>query len=409
MRNPENERYVKLGVTLGVVAIVAIAAQGIVSSLPALGDFLSTVLGILMPFVYGAVIAYLLAPLCNKVEGLLARHLPKLKGAGGIAIGAAYLIAVLVIVLLLVLVIPSLVESIVGIVQALPAELEAAAAWLSELFESDPELQASWDEYASELTASIEAWLETDLMATATVLAEGLTVSVTGFATTVYNLFLGLLISVYCLGSRKNFARQAKLLLAGALPPAWADKVLEEVRYADRMFNGFLVGRVVDSAIVGVICFVFCFVCGFDSAVLVSVLVGVTNIIPVFGPYLGGIPSAIILLLESPMHGIIFIVFILILQQVDGNVIGPTIVGSATGLNSFWIMFSVLFFGGLWGLVGMLVGVPIFAVVYDIVRQLAYLGLRRHGRTDLLEPPQEGPAEAQVEGQAEVQAEESAE
>ena len=384
MKNPENEKYVKLGVTGIAVAVAAIAFSSVLASAPSIASFGNTILGILMPFIYGAVIAYLLAPLCNKIEALLAKRAPDFKGAGGVAIVGALLAALLVIVALLALVIPSVVESVVQIAQTLPGQIDAAVAWVDELLESNPELQAQWDETSANITASVNAWLQTDLLSSATSVAASLSGQITGLVSMVSNLFLGVMISVYLLGSRKKFARQAKMLVGGIFPARWAALIEEEVRYADRMFNGFLVGRIVDSAIVAVITFVFGFLCGFDSAVLVAVVVGVTNTIPVFGPYLGAIPSALILLLENPMHCLVFLVFIVIMQQVDGNVISPRILGETTGVSSFWVMFSVLFFGGLWGILGMIVGVPIFAVIYDIVRKLVYVGLRHHGREDLL-------------------------
>jgi len=192
------------------------------------------------------------------------------------------------------------------------------------------------------------------------------------------NIFLGVLISIYMLASRKLFARQAKLLLRGVFPKRWADAVETEVRYADRMFNGFLMGKLLDSAIIGVICFVVTTILRFDMAILISVIVGVTNIIPFFGPFIGAIPCALLLLLKSPWQCLIFLIFIVILQQLDGNVIGPKILGNTTGVSSFWVLFSILLFGGLWGVFGMIVGVPLFAVIYDIARKLIYRGLKRH-------------------------------
>ena len=167
-------------------------------------------------------------------------------------------------------------------------------------------------------------------------------------------------------------------------PRRWADIIEDEARYADKMFNGFLMGKLLDSAIIGLICFVGTSLLGFTSAPLISVVMGVTNIIPFFGPFIGAIPCALLLLLENPIHCLIFLVIIVILQQVDGNFIGPKILRNTTGLSSFWVLFSILLFGGLWGVLGMIVGVPLFAVIYDIVRQLTRYGLRRHNRDDLL-------------------------
>ena len=384
MNDNANRKYVKAGVTGVVVVLVGLAGYFVLAHFGAVAGFFDTVGGILAPFVYGAVIAYLLSPLCNRIEGFLRRRFPKFRATGGVAVALSMLVALLIVVMLLALVIPSLVSSIAQIVSALPAQLEAASVWLAEALESQPDLQEQWEEFSADLNATITSWLQTDLATFAQSLLASLSSQITSIATVVYNLFMGVMVSVYLLGSRKKFSRQAHMLLYSVLPQKWADYTLREVRYADRMFNGFLVGRIIDSCIIGFICFVFCVICGFESPMLIAVIVGITNVIPVFGPYLGAIPSALLLLLSNPMHCLVFIVFIIVLQQIDGNLIGPRILGETTGVSSFWVLFSVLFFGGLWGLPGMIVGVPLFAVIYDIARQLVHWGLGKRGRDDLL-------------------------
>ena len=389
MRNPANEKYVKLGITLVVAVLVAMACVFVMSQASAIGGFCSAVMRILMPFVYGAVIAYILAPLCNAIAAFLRRHVPKLgRAAGGLSIVLALLLALLVVVLFFMLVIPSVVSSVMQIISAVPGQMATASAWLAELLEEQPALQEQWEEFSAEAMATITSWLQTDLLTTVQTVATNFGNQFASFVVVVKNIGLGILISIYLLASRKKFAVQARLLLCGLFPKRWADAIEREVRYADKMFNGFLVGRIIDSAIIGLICFVFCAIAGFDSAVLVSVIVGVTNVIPVFGPFIGAIPCALLLLLENPWHCLAFLVFVVVLQLLDGNVLGPRILGETTGVDSFWVLFSVLLFGGLWGVVGMVVGVPLFAVLYDILKRLVYAGLARNGRTDLL------PAEA---------------
>lgn len=389
MKNKENGKFVKLGLTGAVVLLVGIAGYFLLAHLTELSGGFRVILNILMPFLYGAVIAYLLAPICNRFERLLGRVIKKKKGlVTGLSIVLALLLAAVILIVLLLLVIPNVAKSLLEIIEVLPAEIEASAEWLSALLEEQPELQAQWDDFSNQLVTNINSWLKSDLLPNIQEVLSVIGVKFAAIVNVFKNIFLGLLISVYFLASRRKFAVQARKLLAGIFPKSWADKIEEEVHYADRMFNGFLVGRIIDSAIIGVICFIVTFLFKFESAVLVSVIVGVTNIIPVFGPFLGAVPCAIILLLENPLHCLIFLIFIVILQQVDGNIIGPRILGETTGVSSFWVLFSVLFFGGLWGLIGMIIGVPLFAVIYDIVRQLTYQGLRRHERTDLL-PEQE--------------------
>lgn len=384
----ESEKYVKLGVTIIVVVAVCLLIFFIMFRMSAIAGALGVVKDILSPFLYGAVIAYILAPICSRLERWLQGAMPKRRRLSGtLAILLSVLFALLLVAALFVLVIPQVVESVVGIAAVLPGQIENAVDWFHDFLESQPDLQAWWDSFSADVTTRLEDWMRTDLLPTAQNVLSGLGVQVVGFIGVVKNLVLGLLISVYMLAGRKRFARQARMLLCGVFPKKWADTVEEEVRYADRMFNGFLMGKLLDSAIIGIICFVVTSILRFEAAALISVIVGVTNIIPFFGPFIGAVPCALLLLLKDPIQCLIFLVFIVILQQLDGNVIGPKILGNTTGLSSFWVLFAILLFGGLWGIFGMIVGVPLFAVIYDIVRKLVGLGLRRHSRDDLLPPP----------------------
>ncbi len=383
LKDPENKKYFKIGVTAAAVAIVGIACYFLLRHLADIFTGLKVVLDILMPFIYGAVIAYVLAPMCSRFEALLRKKLRR--GAGALAIVLSLLVAVAVVFALFMLVIPQVWDSIVGIAAAIPRELTAANEWFHNLLQSQPELQAYWDEISANIYSAVTSWLKTGLLPTLNTVVSQLGTQLAAFVGVIKDLFLGILISIYFLASRKQFASQAKLVLYGIFPARWAKMIEEEVHFADRMFNGFLMGKLLDSAIIGVLCFIGTYLMGFDSAALISVIVGVTNIIPFFGPFIGAIPCALLLLLENPLHCLYFLIFILILQQLDGNVIGPKIVGDTTGLPSFWVLFSILLFGGLWGVVGMVVGVPLFAVIYDLVRRLTYLGVRKHGQGEMID------------------------
>ena len=387
MKKQENMKLFRLGITAFCVILAALVCWFLLADSASIVAFFKNLSQILMPFVYGAVMAYILSPLCGRFEKILKKAIPRKEGlCRGLSITFSLLSALLVVVLLFLLVIPSVSQSIIYIVSALPGQIDAAVQQLHDLLATYPQLQESWDALSERISSDVSAWLKTDLLSAAQSMIGNVSVQVIGIITVLKNLFLGILVSVYFLGCRKKFAVQARMILHALFPKKWADAIEEEVHYADRMFNGFLVGRVIDSAIIALICFAAFSIFRFDSALLVSVIVGVTNIIPVFGPYLGAIPCALILLLESPLHCLIFLVFIVILQLVDGNVIGPRILGQTTGVSSFWVLFSVMLFGGLWGLVGMIVGVPVFAVIYDVIRKLTYFGLNARKRYDLLSP-----------------------
>ena len=200
----------------------------------------------------------------------------------------------------------------------------------------------------------------------------------------LYNLLVGLIVAVYLLFSRKKFARQSVLIIRSALKPKWAELLLDEVAFIDRMFGGFIDGKILDSAIIGVLCYIACLIFKFPSALLVSVIIGVTNVIPFFGPFIGAIPATLLILIQNPIKALWFVLFVLVLPQVDGNIIGPKILGNTTGLSSFWVLFAILLFGGLWGFVGMIIGVPLFAVIYDVLKKFVFHGLRRNEEMELV-------------------------
>ena len=176
-----------------------------------------------------------------------------------------------------------------------------------------------------------------------------------------------------------------KMVVYAVFPRNVADWIRREARFTNEKISGFIVGKMIDSLIIGVTCFVFVMITGMPYAMLISIIVGVTNMVPFFGPYLGGIPSAILLLTVSPVRCLIFVIFIVLLQQLDGNVIGPRILGNKLGLSAFWILFAILVFGAIWGIPGMLVGAPVFAVLYDIARNAVLTLLERKGEKDLLD------------------------
>ena len=256
---------------------------------------------------------------------------------------------------------------------------------VDRLFEGNEIIQNYIMQLSDAGTESISGWLKDSILPYMNMILTGLSDSMINAAGIFMNLFIGLVVAIYLLSGRKKFKKQGKLILYSLFKERWANKIVEEIRFADRVFSGFIGGKLLDSAIIGVICYAGMMVLGLPYAILISVIVGVTNIIPFFGPYIGAIPSAIILLTVSPMSCLIFVIFIVILQQVDGNIIGPKILGSSTGLSGIWVLFSILFFGGLFGFVGMLIGVPVFAVIYDLIRQLIVRGLELRNKSKMFD------------------------
>lgn len=383
------KRYLKIGITGAAILASGILCAFVLFKMPVIISVLKGITEILKPFLYGVVFAYLLAPLCNKIEEKLFQIFPKAKTKARrficfIAIVISLCVAIAVIWLIIMMIIPQVWDSVMKIIQMVPQKLIAVNNWIEHMLENQPELQAYFEEFSSQAESNIDSLLNVDTIQKVQSIINSLSVQLFGVLGVVKNIFLGLLISAYLLGSRKLFGAQAGLILHGVFSDKWAKIIEEEIRYTDKMFNGFLVGKIIDSAIIGLLCFAGTSIMGFEAPAFISVIIGITNIIPFFGPFIGAIPCGLLLLLENPMHCLYFIIFIFVLQQLDGNVIGPKILGNTTGVSSFWVLFAILLFGGMWGVVGMVIGVPLFAVIYDIIRKLVYRGLRKHKRESMI-------------------------
>ena len=377
------------------------------------GDAISKLTGILMPFIYGAVIAYLLKPVCNCVEDFLRRLLPEKMGtaANMLAVTVSLLFGILVVYALIMMIVPQLITSVTTLYYTARNNLNDFVDWAShqEIVASNQKLLDFIETSYDNLQDMLDNIVRTKLVPSMQSLLSGAALGVMSFVTFLKNIIIGVIVSVYLLASRKKFGQQCKMILYSLIKPRWADVILEEILYADKMFGGFINGKILDSAIIGVLCYIACLIFKFPSALLVSVIIGVTNVIPFFGPFIGAIPATLLILIQNPIKALWFVLFVLVLQQVDGNIIGPKILGNTTGLSSFWVLFAILLFGGLWGFVGMIIGVPLFAVIYDVVKKLVIHGLCRNDELEMLgtyheafgDPEEDIPAAPEAPAQSE--------
>ena len=352
------------------------------------GDAVATLTSILMPFIYGGVIAYLLKPVCNTAENFLRRLFPeKLHGlANGLAVAATILFGLLLVYALLMMIIPQLITSVTALYYTGRANMGKFVTWFNHLqFVADNETLMEYVNKAyAAISVDLDSWIKNTLMPSMQNIISGVGIGVLNVVTVFKNLIIGIIVAVYLLAARRKFVRQARLILYSIAKPRWADAIVTEVQYADKMFGGFINGKILDSAIIGLLCYLVCIIVKFPSALLVSVIIGVTNVIPFFGPFIGAVPATLLILIQNPIKALWFVLFILILQQLDGNIIGPKILGNTTGLSSFWVLFAILLFGGLWGFVGMIIGVPLFAVIYDVIKKLVIHGLGRNEELEML-------------------------
>ncbi|MBQ9148076.1 MAG: AI-2E family transporter [Oscillospiraceae bacterium] len=390
MKKPQNRPYV-FGMLAGFGAIsLSVIFFFLLYRMEFFVGVLKKIVSILMPFIYGGVIAYLLAPMCNGYSKFFARLLPQRfkKLAETIAITLSMLTGLLIVYALIIMIAPQLYNSIVTIWNTLPEDVEMLFDWARRTFGQDSEVEVILTylgtSYES-IYSTVTTWAEETLAPYITNIVSGVGMSVWKVLLFLKDFLIGIIAAIYMLANRKRFKRQGTMVIRSVLKPKWAELVLEEIAFIDKMFGGFIEGKIVDSAIIGVLCYIGCVVFKFPNALLVSAIVGVTNVIPFFGPFLGAIPSILLILIESPIKALWFALFVLALQQLDGNVIGPKILGDHTGVSSFWVLFSILLFGGLWGLVGMIIAVPLFAVIYNTIRRLVFRGLHRNQCNDVLE------------------------
>lgn len=366
------------GMTAFVVIILCMLCFFVLLRMDDISKVLKLIFNILRPIIYGLAIAYLLNPIVKTVERYLKpwveKRFPNFKKTQklcrGIGIVAALVVMLAVISALFNMLIPELYKSIRNLALTLPGQINEALRNLTVLMSQDTTLGKFFTTFLTEATTFFQNWMRTDLLSQVNDFMSHLTEGVFNVVNEVMNAVIGIIVSVYVLYSKEKFSMQSKKIIYALFKPSHANMILHLSIKSNTIFGGFIIGKIIDSAIIGVLCFVGLSFLDMPYTVLVSVIVGVTNVIPFFGPYIGAIPSAILIMLSDPKMGIYFILFILVLQQLDGNVIGPKILGDSTGLSAFWVMFSILLGGGLFGFVGMILGVPTFAVFYYIVNML---------------------------------------
>lgn len=339
-------------------------------------DKIKLVVGILSPIIYGLVIAYLLTPIVNWLEKWLVPVLEEkqfLKGrskkyARSISILCAELFMCWIVFLLIYMIIPELYTSIENLILTLPTLVNDAIVELSTMSFENQELENYIALFLEDTLEGIETWLKTDLINQTNNIMSNLTIGVIGVVVTIFDVIMGIIVSVYVLASKETFAGQSKKVIYALCSPQQANVALHIAHKSNKIFGGFIVGKIIDSTIIGIICFIGLSILSMPYTLLISVVIGVTNVIPFFGPYIGAVPCGVLLLLTDPMKCLYFVIFIIVLQQLDGNIIGPKILGDSTGLSSFWVIFAIVVAGGLFGFVGMVIGVPTFAVIYYIIQ-----------------------------------------
>ncbi len=386
-----DKKYLYWGITAFLVIAAAILFYMALNYLPSLAQAVGRFVNILSPFVWGLILSYLLAPMMRSLEKHAFRPLVEklfqkwkigkrhsaARVARGISVVVSELVLIIIIAALIMLILPQLYSSIEMIVQNSPTYAANLTNWATNLLQDYPEIRAYITDTLGTFNNDVFGWIRDTLLPGLGNILSNVTTGVRYVVGGVYNLLIGIIVSIYFLGNLEHYGASFRRVLYSIFAVDTAEKIRGGIAFADRTFMGFLNGKLLDSAIVGLICYIVCAILRMPYALLVSVIVGVTNIIPFFGPLIGAIPSVVIILMVDPLKALIFIIFIIILQQIDGNIIGPKILGNSTGINGFWVMFSIIVGAGLFGFWGMLLGVPVFVVIYTVLNKLIDKKLQR--------------------------------
>ncbi|MEG0297258.1 MAG: AI-2E family transporter [Clostridium sp.] len=373
-----NSKYNTISVYAFLVTSAIIAFYLSLSKIDTFMGGITRIIGILQPFIIGFSIAYLLNFVLEfyekKVFETKAVKKLKLKSKRGLGLLFTYATMFLVFGLFIRFVLPQLVDSIVGLTNDIPKYINDVTKFIDETMR---ELNIGEENY--QLVIQYVDQFINYVIGIVTGMIPVLGGLVATIAASVWNIILGLIISVYILIDKEKFIGLGRKITLALLSETKAKRVLEITHRSNYTFGRFLSGKILDSTIIGILTFVILTVVNMPYTLLISVIIGVTNIIPFFGPFIGAVPALIIVVFVSPSQALWLAIIILVIQQIDGNIIGPKILGDSIGISAFWILFSILVAGKLLGFVGMIIGVPLFAVVYSIIKELVEARLKEKG------------------------------
>lgn len=387
MKRQIDKKFFYLGLTIFLSISACICFYYVLFNGTDLTAAKNAAIKILLPIIDGIALAYILNPIMNFYELKwifplwdklkLKEHKKKKKFIRGISLFLTMISFLLILYGLLMLIVPQVINSVQSIVIKFPTYMNRINIWFSDTLDAYPNLEDLFNQY----WLDIENWFMTQVLPSVQTLVSEISSSLIGSVVDlliwVFNFIIGIIISIYLLSGKELFCAQAKKMAYALLREERANNLINNMRFANKTFGGFFIGKILDSFIIGVLCFIGTSILKIPYALLISVIVGVTNVIPFFGPYLGAIPCALILIMINPMKCLVFLIFVLVLQQFDGNVLGPKILGDSTGLSSFWVIFSITVFGGMFGILGMFIGVPVFAVIYAAIKTLVSQRLKK--------------------------------
>lgn len=383
----ETKRYIKIALISFVTFVCCILFFFVLLRYHEIAGVIKKLIKCAEPIIIGLVLAYLLNPVMKFVEKpclkFLSKHMKSEKKARKfsrvIGVFAAILFLLVVIGLLGAAIIPSVIDSVMGLVEIIPDSVQKLVDFIKNGEFGDSSWAATLSDAITQGVSFLGTWIQESFLPKAQTYITQITSGVISAVKTLLNFIIGIIVAIYCMSIQETLIGQSKKIIYAVFKPHTGNLIVETVRKSHEIFGGFISGKILDSAIIGVICYIGCCILQMPDAMLIAVIVGATNVIPFFGPIIGAVPCVLLVLIQSPIQAVYLAIFILVLQQVDGNIIGPKILGDSTGLSSFWVMFAILVGGGMFGFFGMLLGVPAFAVIYYGTRRLINYFVRNKG------------------------------
>ena len=385
-----NNNYVKWGLTAFAVVVASICFGYLLLNAESLLSGLGTIAGLIMPILFGLLIAYLMTPIMNYAENRILipwadrlkikKNKTRRRSIRAISIIVTSVFVFAIVYILVAMMVSQIVPSIRNIIINSDTYVKNLGEWLNNVLENNPSLEASVNSFLVQYSAEIDTWINENVWTKASELIKSFSLGLFATVGVLWDFIIGYCIAIYLLAGKETFTGQAKKVVYALFSRETANKVIKNTRFTHKTFIGFLSGKVLDSIIIGILCFIGTSFLNTPYAALVSMVIGVTNVIPFFGPFVGAIPCSILIFVVDPMHPLnclYFVIFIFVLQQFDGNVLGPKILGDSTGLTGFWVIFSITLFGGIIGIPGMIIGVPVFAVIYAACKSLVNTSLKK--------------------------------
>ena len=373
-----NNKYATIAMYAFLVICASILLYLGISQINSIKASVNDFIGTLQPFIIGGALAYLLNFILKFYEDYILSHktFKRLKKSGkrGIGLLLTYITATIITYLFIQFVLPQLLDSIIGLVNNIPQYLNDLTKVTNDIFDN-LNLQPEYISLITDKFGEAITYIITLISNLVPVIGN----FIVGATSSILNIIIGIIISIYILIDKEKFMALGKKIVYALFSEEKAKFILRLATQSNMTFSRFIGGKILDSFIIGLLTFVILTIFKMPYILLISVIVGVTNIIPFFGPFIGGIPAAIIILFVSPIQALWFVVIIIVIQQIDGNIIGPKILGDSIGISAFWILFSLLVAAKFMGFVGMIIGVPLFAIFYSIIKEIVEERLRKKG------------------------------